>query len=153
MNTLTILLLIVVLIGGYIAYTKFFAPKKVKSDNSDTESESDEEPSEEVEKKEFTFEELAKHTTKSSRIYVSLKGTVYDVTDSGFYGPNEQYHIFAGKDASYNLAKMSFDTATLNKIDLSDLKRSEKETLDGYVELYDMKYPEVGWLREWKKSE
>jgi membrane-associated progesterone receptor component len=77
---------------------------------------------------------------------------VYDVTDSEFYGPGEQYAIFAGKDASYNLAKMSFDEKTLNRTDLSDLKRSEKEQLDNYVELYDMKYKEVGNVVEWAKA-
>lgn len=75
------------------------------------------------------------------------------MTDSGFYGPDQQYSLFAGKDASYNLAKMSFEPSTLNRLDLSGLKRSEIEQLDEYVELYNMKYDEVGWLKEWKKEE
>jgi hypothetical protein len=74
------------------------------------------------------------------------------VTDSGFYGPNDQYNIFAGKDASYNLAKMTLAKSTLNKLDLSDLTPSEKENLDGYVYLYEMKYVKVGRISEWKQN-
>jgi len=47
---------------------------------------------------------------------------------------------------------MSFDESTLNRTDLTDLKRSEKEQLDNYVELYDMKYKEVGNVVEWAKA-
>jgi flagellar basal body-associated protein FliL len=73
MDTLTVLLLIVALIGAYFAYTNFIG-KKPKPADSDSESDSDSDHDAEEEKKEFTFAELAKHTTKSTKIYVSLKG-------------------------------------------------------------------------------
>jgi flagellar basal body-associated protein FliL len=75
MDTLILLLLIVGLIGAYFVYSKFLGKKTKPADASESDTESDEEPSEEVEKKEFTTDTLAKHTTKSTKIYVSLKGT------------------------------------------------------------------------------
>ena len=39
-----------------------------------------------------------------------IKGKIYDVSQSKiFYGPNGHYALFAGKDASRALVKMSFE--------------------------------------------
>lgn len=52
----------------------------------------------------FTPEELlnyagtANQTNPSGLIYISVRGTVYDVTaGADFYGPDSGYHAFAGK--------------------------------------------------------
>ncbi|KAL0491204.1 membrane steroid-binding protein [Acrasis kona] len=152
MDFTTILILLAALVGGFFVYKNFFSKKKVNVD-SDSDSDSDEGTAEEIEKKEFTLETLAKHNNAANKIYVSLKGIVYDVTENDLYAPDGKYNMFAGKDATYNLAKGTFDAATLNKMDLTGLKRSEKEEVDNYSEHYEMKYTEVGWLKEWKKSE
>jgi len=73
MDPLTVILLIVALIGAYFVYKNFIGKKPAAAD-SDSESDSGSDSGEDDEKKEFTFAELAKHTTKSTKIYVSLKG-------------------------------------------------------------------------------
>ena len=54
----------------------------------------------------FTKEELKEYGSGALRIYMGCKGTVYDVTESGFYGPNGGYPMLAGRDASLALASM-----------------------------------------------
>ena len=46
---------------------------------------------------------------------VALKGNIYDVTSSDFYRKGAAYSLFAGHDASINLANMSHDESQLNK--------------------------------------
>jgi hypothetical protein len=46
-------------------------------------------------------EELALHTTEQSRIWLSILGKVYDVTNgTSFYSPSGGYKFYAGRDAS-----------------------------------------------------
>ncbi|KAA8521721.1 hypothetical protein F0562_012394 [Nyssa sinensis] len=59
---------------------------------------------------ELTSQQLKQYdgTDPSKPIYVALKGRVFDVTTGkSFYGPGGAYAMFAGKDASRALAKMS----------------------------------------------
>jgi len=84
------------------------------------------------------------------KVYICAKGKVYDVTKSGFYGIGGPYHIFAGHEASVNLAKNSFDEKLLDTCEVSKLSFSERDTLAGFCQQYEMKYDEIGWLKEYK---
>ncbi|GLT67647.1 hypothetical protein SLA2020_399390 [Shorea laevis] len=59
---------------------------------------------------EVTPQQLSQYngTDPSKPIYVAVKGRIFDVTNGkSFYGPGGPYALFAGKDASRALAKMS----------------------------------------------
>jgi membrane-associated progesterone receptor component len=83
-------------------------------------------------------------------VLVCLKSKIYDVSYGGFdlYGPDGPYHIFAGKDASRALAKMSFQTEDIQSNDLSDLNPQQLKTLDEWIQKFEQvkKYPVVGSL-------
>ena len=100
----------------------------------------------------FTLEELAKYNGKDhTKIYMAVKGNVYDVTDSGFYGDGEPYDMFAGKDGSINLAEMSMDQSTLNQMDLSQVSQEVIADIVSRAEYYDTKYEKIGWVKEWRE--
>lgn len=65
------------------------------------------------------YTSLQKEWVNMFNLIFCNKKKVYDVTDSPFYKPNEMYHLFAGNDASYALAKYSLEKQDLNKLDLS----------------------------------
>lgn len=92
MDVWTLLLLVVALVGGYFIYIYFVGKSKAKDGNaSDEDIETDDEPYEEIEKKEFTLEELAKHTTSTTKIYVSLKGIGKYLIFSTQFNMQKQY--------------------------------------------------------------
>ncbi|XP_057810390.1 probable steroid-binding protein 3 [Salvia miltiorrhiza] len=71
----------------------------------------------------------------SKPIYVAVRGNIYDVTTGkSFYGPGGAYAVFAGKDASRALAKMSKDESDV------------VPNLDGLTE------KEIGVLVDWEKK-
>ena len=74
---------------------------------------------------------------------------MFDVTHSNFYGPNDAYNMFAGKDATINLTKSSFDESTLNKLNIMSEPITVQNEMQGQLDFYSMKYKKVGWLREW----
>ncbi|MQM14315.1 hypothetical protein Taro_047244 [Colocasia esculenta] len=77
-------------------------------------------------------------------IYVAIKATVYDVTaGKGFYGPGGDYCMFAGKDASRALAKMSKSEEDVTG-DLDGLTEKELGVLDDWEKKFQAKYPVVG---------
>lgn len=84
----------------------------------------------------------------AGKIYVALKGQVYDVTSApGFYGPGGGYHVFAGRDASRALATLSFDEAALENPAIDDLSAMEADQLDEWIFKFQTKgYPVVGRL-------
>ena len=142
--------------GAYLLYKKFSPKKKTSSitgdDYSDTSSDSDSDSDsdeEEVEIKDFTLDEL--HTfdgVTNPKVYVSVLGSVFDVTGSGFYGPGETYSLYAGHDASFALATNDVTATNLDKLDLSELKANELDHLQSMVEHFRMKYLHVGNLLE-----
>lgn len=77
-------------------------------------------------------------------VYVALKGVIYDVSSSDFYGVGGGYHQFAGYDASVNLAKMSHDDQFLNKYGEITLDKEETNVLNDWVLRFDAKYLKVG---------
>ena len=79
-------------------------------------------------------------------ILVAISGKVYDVTKRGrsFYGPGGGYHVFAGRDASRGLAKMSLETEDVDNPHVDDLTLSEVDTLGDWARKFEAKYPVVG---------
>ncbi|KAL3679169.1 hypothetical protein R1sor_022125 [Riccia sorocarpa] len=59
---------------------------------------------------EISADELSKHDGSNADLplLVAIRGKIYDVSSaSDFYGPGKAYAVFAGKDATRALAKMS----------------------------------------------
>lgn len=142
--------------AGYYVYkaiskTRSSSKSATGDDYSDASSTDDSNSeSEEVELKGFTLEDLHNFDgVKNQKIYVSVKGKVYDVTGSGFYGKNETYAAYAGHEVSKALALNDTTSQYLDQVDMSDLKKEELDHLNGMVEHFEMKYMMVGWLEEW----
>lgn len=64
-----------------------------------------------------------------------------------FYGPGGPYHLFAGKDASRALAKMSFEEKDLTG-DISGLGVFELEALQDWEYKFMSKYVKVGTVKQ-----
>jgi len=94
----------------------------------------------------FTLQQLKEFdgTNESKPIYISIKGTVYDVSmKRDTYGPGGSYHIFAGKDPSRALGKSTLKSEDA-VADYSTLEPSERKVLDDWHTFYAKKYPVVG---------
>lgn len=101
-----------------------------------------------VERRFYTLEDLRAFTGEGDKpIYIGVLDEVYDVSKKrDFYGPGEGYHLFAGREASRALAKMSFEKEDLDSDDLSDLGFMDQETLQDWVMKFSVYngYPNVG---------
>jgi membrane-associated progesterone receptor component len=76
----------------------------------------------------------------AGKVRIALKGNVYDVTaGASFYGPGGPYHVFAGRDASRALAKLSFEEADLANPTVDDLTAHEKDQLGDWIAKFEMK--------------
>jgi membrane-associated progesterone receptor component len=95
----------------------------------------------------FTNEELAHYDgVNSEKIYVGIKGTVFDVSNNReSYGPEAGYHVFVGKDASRALAKSSLkpEDAVPNYSDLAD---NELKVLEDWYLFFSQRYNVVGTI-------
>ncbi|KAL8201608.1 hypothetical protein R6Q57_010755 [Mikania cordata] len=81
-------------------------------------------------------------------LLMAIKGQIYDVSQSRmFYGPGGPYALFAGKDASRALAKMSFEDQDLNG-DLTGLGASELDALQDWEYKFMSKYVKVGTIKK-----
>ena len=119
----------------------------------------------------FTIEELSKYNGKQETtsvegedaehrldkpIYVSLNKNVYDVSYGGkeMYAEGGPYFLFAGKDVSRALAKMSFKPEDVESLDVSDLTTEQKKTLQEWETKFSVtrKYPCVGKLVYWNEE-
>ena len=99
---------------------------------------------------EITPDELAKHDGRDPfrPIYLSIKGTVYDVTPGrSFYGPGGGYAAFAGKECARALAKMSMSAADICG-DLGECSEKELGVLADWEAKLSAKYKAVGKVRE-----
>ncbi|KAL1920798.1 uncharacterized protein VTP21DRAFT_11433 [Calcarisporiella thermophila] len=94
---------------------------------------------------EFTPSELSKYngTDKSLPIYVAIKGTVFDVSKSGSYGPGGSYHCFAGRDASRALGMSSLKPEDC-VADYSNLDEKQLKVLDDWYKFFAKRYSVVG---------
>jgi membrane-associated progesterone receptor component len=69
-------------------------------------------PLPEAEERDYSLQELAAYdgSDPGKPLLIGIRGQVYDVTRGrDFYGPGGPYGMFAGKDCTRALAKVSFD--------------------------------------------
>lgn len=93
----------------------------------------------------FTKEELSLYNgVNSSKLYLSIVGRVFDVTNGQrHYGPGGSYHFFVAKDATRAFVSGQFTEDQLNS-DISDFSFSQINDLQNWVSFYESKYPEIG---------
>lgn len=94
----------------------------------------------------LTPQQLAQYngTDASKPLYVAVKGRIFDVTNGkSFYGPGGPYAMFAGKDASRALAKMSKNDEDVTP-SLDGLSDKEIGVLNDWEKKFEAKYPVVG---------
>ncbi|XP_017110944.1 membrane-associated progesterone receptor component 1 [Drosophila elegans] len=101
-------------------------------------------------RRDFTVSELRQYdgNQPDGRVLVAVNGSVYDVSKGRrFYGPGGPYAMFAGRDASRNLA--TFSVASNDKDDyddLSDLSALEMDSVKEWEMQFKEKYDLVGKL-------
>ena len=98
---------------------------------------------------EITAEELKAYdgTDPEKPLLMAIKAQIYDVSQSRmFYGPGGPYALFAGKDASRALAKMSFEEKDLTG-DISGLGPFELDALQDWEYKFMSKYVKVGTVK------
>lgn len=102
----------------------------------------------------LTAQQLSQYngTDASKPIYVAVKGRIFDVTNGkSFYGPGGPYAMFAGKDASRALAKMSKNDEDVTP-SLDGLSEKEIGVLNDWEKKFEAKYPIVGRVASWALS-
>ncbi|KAG2132592.1 cytochrome b5 [Suillus cothurnatus] len=102
----------------------------------------------------FTLDQLKQFdgSDSSKPIYVSIKGTVFDVTrKSDVYGPGKAYNIFAGKDGSKGLGMSSLKPEDAVP-DYSDLPENEKNVLNDWFLFFQKRYNIVGRVTDMPTS-
>ena len=98
---------------------------------------------------EITADELRQYdgSDPEKPLLMAIKGQIYDVSQSRmFYGPGGPYALFAGKDASRALAKMSFEPQDLTG-DVSGLGPFELSALQDWEYKFTSKYVKVGSIK------
>ncbi|KAF6148998.1 hypothetical protein GIB67_009617 [Kingdonia uniflora] len=81
-------------------------------------------------------------------LLMAIKAQIYDVSQSRmFYGPGGPYALFAGKDASRALAKMSFEKEDLTG-DIAGLGPFELDALQDWEYKFMSKYVKVGTIKK-----
>ncbi|XP_015697502.2 membrane steroid-binding protein 1 [Oryza brachyantha] len=104
---------------------------------------------------EVSEEELRQYNGSDPKkpLLMAIKGQIYDVTQSRmFYGPGGPYALFAGKDASRALAKMSFEPQDLTS-DISGLGPFELDALQDWEYKFMGKYVKVGTIKKTAPAE
>lgn len=88
----------------------------------------------------LTLGELAKFdgSTPGSPIYVSINGSIYDVTSSArIYGPGGPYHAFSGKDSARAFVTGCYEKEDELTHDLRGLDEEEiEEQLGGWIRFF-----------------
>ena len=105
-------------------------------------------PLPEAEARDYSLSELAAYDGSDSAkpLLIGIRGQVYDVTRGrDFYGPGGPYGMFAGKDCTRALAKVSFDAALFTG-DIDGLRLEELDKLEEWIEMFEGKYRRVGRL-------
>ncbi|KAL2542047.1 Membrane steroid-binding protein 2 [Abeliophyllum distichum] len=138
----------VVAVGLALYY--IFSSLLSSSDNAHFQQTSDENMRPPVQLGEISEEDLKQYGGSDSEkpLLMAIKGQIYDVSQSRmFYGPGGPYALFAGKDASQALAKLSFDEKDLNG-DLTGLGFFELEALQDWEYKFMTKYVKVGTVKK-----
>lgn len=105
-------------------------------------------PLPEAEERDYTLAELAQYdgSDPATPLLIGIRGEVYDVTRGrSFYGPGGPYGMFAGKDCTRALAKVSFDEELFTG-DSEGLDRDELDKLEEWIEMFEGKYRRIGRL-------
>ena len=101
-----------------------------------------------AEERDYSVSELAQYdgSDPAKPLLIGIRGWVYDVTAGrDFYGPGGPYGMFAGRDCTRALAKVSFDEELFTG-DLDGLEREEIEKLEEWIEMFEGKYRRLGQL-------
>jgi membrane-associated progesterone receptor component len=107
-------------------------------------------PLPEAEERDYSLSELAGYdgSDPSKPLLIGIRGYVYDVTRGrDFYGPDGPYGMFAGKDCTRALAKVSFDEELFTG-DIEGLELDELDKLEEWIEMFEGKYRRIGRLLE-----
>ncbi|KAJ6573150.1 cytochrome b5 [Mycena vulgaris] len=94
----------------------------------------------------FTLAQLKEFdgSDSSKPIYVSIKGTVFDVSaKADVYGAGRSYNIFAGKDGSKGLGMSSLIPENAVP-DYSELNEADRKVLDDWHGFFTKRYNIVG---------
>uniref|UniRef100_A0A0D6R9H6 Cytochrome b5 heme-binding domain-containing protein n=1 Tax=Araucaria cunninghamii TaxID=56994 RepID=A0A0D6R9H6_ARACU len=145
LSPVTFFTLLAVLVGVYQLVSGMF----VTPDRHETRDFVPMEPiPEPVQLGDITAEELKGYDGSDPKkpLLMAIKGNIYDVSQSRmFYGPGGPYALFAGKDASRALAKMSFEEKDLTG-DLEGLGPFELDALQDWEYKFMGKYVKVGQI-------
>lgn len=91
---------------------------------------------------------------KASDILVCANGEIYDMSShsSGrnFYGPGKTYHLFAGRDATIALGKLSLNSEELDILNYDILDDTQRKTLAEWILRFRSKYSFCGRLKDVK---
>ncbi|KAJ0966714.1 hypothetical protein J5N97_023631 [Dioscorea zingiberensis] len=134
----------------YYAVSGFFGEPAVAPRKRELEAEEMEPLPPPVQIGEVTEEELRAYDGSDPKkpLLMAIKGQIYDVSQSRmFYGPGGPYALFAGKDASRALAKMSFEEKDLTG-DISGLGPFELDALQDWEYKFMSKYVKVGTIKK-----
>ena len=104
----------------------------------------------EAEERDYSLSELAGYdgSDPTKPLLIGIRGHVYDVTRGrDFYGPGGPYGMFAGKDCTRALAKVSFDEELFTG-DIEGLESDELDKLEEWIEMFEGKYRRIGRLLE-----
>jgi membrane-associated progesterone receptor component len=107
-------------------------------------------PLPQAEERDYALSELAGYdgSDPTKPLLIGIRGYVYDVTRGrDFYGPGGPYGMFAGKDCTRALAKVSFDEELFTG-DIEGLERDELDKLEEWIEMFEGKYGRIGRLLE-----
>ena len=104
----------------------------------------------------MTYEELSEHRL-GPKVYVALKGKVFDVSSNEVYKEGGGYHAFAGRDASVALAKMDFadhlmDPSKTHWSKNGEIDEKQMKVLDEWVVFYEKRYKIIAKLEEPRNS-
>jgi membrane-associated progesterone receptor component len=105
-------------------------------------------PLPEGEARDYTRAELSQYdgSDPGKPLLLAIRGQVYDVgRGRDFYGPCGPYEIFAGKDCTRALAKVSFEPELFSG-DVEGLDDEELQKLEEWIEVFEGKYRRIGRL-------
>jgi len=89
-------------------------------------------------------------TNEHKIIQFGAGGIIYDVSTSDLFQPDGPYgSLWAGRDATLSLAKMSFEAKHINSRDWDSLTEEDRSGLTSWLEHFDAKYYRVALLKEY----